>query len=131
MEKLIKKLKRTRMIGWIPKKDLLSLYAAADVVVVPSRWDEPFGLVTIEAMSSGTPVIGTKVGGIPEIITKKTGVLVNPKKPTQIAEAVLQRINDDGWLKKASKEARDLVKNKFSIKEMCENTNKIYKKILS
>ncbi len=132
LEKLIKKLKlqRTKIIGWIPKKDLLALYAAADIVVMPSRWNEPFGLVTIEAMSSGTPVIGTKAGGTPEIIEKSAGMLVKPKNPVEMAEAVMGKIDDDSWLEKAGKEARNLVKKKFYIDLMCKNTEKIYDKVL-
>jgi len=132
LERLSKKLrlKRTKILGWIPKEDLLSLYAAADIVVMPSRWGEPFGMVTIEAMSSGTPVIGTRTGATPEIISKKTGILVKPKNPKEMAEAVKQRIFDDNWLNKAGKEARALVKKKFSIELMCRNTEKIYENVI-
>jgi len=86
--------------------------------------------VTIEAMSSGTPVIGTRTGATPEIISKKTGILVKPKNPKEMAEAVKQRIFDDNWLNKAGKEARALVKKKFSIELMCRNTEKIYENVI-
>jgi len=48
----------------------------ASIVVIPSIWDEPFGLVAAEAMSNGACVIASKVGGLPEII-KKNGILID------------------------------------------------------
>lgn len=124
------KLKNARLLGWIPKQDLIKLYAAADLYVFPSRWDEPFGLVAVEAMSSGTSVIGTKVGGIPEIVGGN-GILVESKNHTEIAKAVNDHIFDDNWLMKNSKKARDIVKSKFDYVNMCKETEKIYKKIIS
>ena len=54
---------------WLPMQvDVVPVLHAADVVVVPSQWDEPFGRVVIEAMSTGRPVVATAVGGIPEIL---------------------------------------------------------------
>lgn len=49
--------------------NVADLYKTADLVVVPSRWEEPFGRVLIEAMACGVPCIGTRVGGIPEILS--------------------------------------------------------------
>ena len=131
IKKLIKKLKLkcTHLIGWIPKEDLISLYAAADLYVFPSRWGEPFGMVGIEAMSCGTPIIGTKAGAIPEVIGK-TGIIVNPSKPKEIAEAVKNNIFNDKWLKEIGKKSREIVKNRFSIDVMCKETQKIYKRVL-
>jgi len=55
---------------WIPARgDVVTPLHAADVVVVPSTWNEPFGRVIVEAMSTGRPVIASRVGGIPEILT--------------------------------------------------------------
>jgi len=55
---------------WLPTQlDVVPALHAADVVVVPSQWDEPFGRVVIEAMSTGRPVVATRVGGIPEILS--------------------------------------------------------------
>jgi glycosyltransferase involved in cell wall biosynthesis len=125
------KLKRTRIIGWIQKEDLRKIYSAAHLFIIPSRWDEPFGMVTIEAMSSGTPVIGTNTGGTPEIITKKTGALVPPKNPKQMAETILDKINNKTWLEKAPIESRKLVRRKFRIDIMCKSTEKVYNKVLN
>ena len=130
LKAMIKKLnlKCTHLIGWISKEDLITLYAAADFYVFPSRWGEPFGMVAIEAMSCKTPVIGTNAGAIPEVISQ-SGILVNPKKPKEIANAVLDNIFNDKWLYEAGNKSREIVKKDFSIEMMCKNTEKIYNKI--
>tara|TARA_Y100000310_G_scaffold242976_1_gene247297 strand:- start:5224 stop:6384 length:1161 start_codon:yes stop_codon:yes gene_type:complete len=130
LKAMIKKsnLKCTHLIGWIPKEDLIALYAAADLYVFPSRWGEPFGMVAIEAMSCKTPVIGTNAGAIPEVIAK-TGIIINPKKPKEIANAVLDNIFNAKWLDEASNKSREIVKKEFSVGMMCKNTEKIYDKI--
>jgi glycosyltransferase involved in cell wall biosynthesis len=61
---------RSPGVSWLGKRrDVDRVMRAADVAVVPSRWDEPFGLVAVEAMASGLPVIATRRGGLPEILT--------------------------------------------------------------
>jgi glycosyltransferase involved in cell wall biosynthesis len=63
-----------------------------DVLIVPSRWDEPFGRVVVEAFARGVPVVGAAVGGIPELITpEETGWLFQPGNVRQLA-AILQGI---------------------------------------
>lgn len=128
MERLIKKykLKNTKILGWVLRKDLIKLYATADMFVTPSMWDEPFGLVSVEALSSRTPVIATNVGGIPEIVTRDVGDIVEPKSAGQIADAVMKRIDDDCWLKKKGKRGRERVIEHFSVKAGGRETEKIY-----
>ncbi len=64
-----------QLMNWLPRNQLLPLMAAADIVVVPSRY-EPFGIVTLEAMMLGIPVVGNFVGGLQEaIVHESTGLL--------------------------------------------------------
>jgi glycogen synthase len=64
--------------GWLARRDLAALYAAADVVVVPSRY-EPSGLVAREAQAAGATVISTRTGGLVEAVTDdETGLLIDP-----------------------------------------------------
>ena len=60
--------KNVRLLGFIPEADLPAAYAAADFSVVPTVALEGFGLITVESLASGTPVLGTKVGATPEIL---------------------------------------------------------------
>jgi glycosyltransferase involved in cell wall biosynthesis len=66
-------------LGAVPPNDVGSLYRAAAVVIVPSIWDEPFGLVAAEALSYGRPVVATRVGGLSELVDEGTGWLAEPR----------------------------------------------------
>lgn len=73
--------------------DVAPLYALADVVVMPSRW-EGFGLVLVEAMASGTPLVTTSVGPIPEVVGDGAAVLIPPDSPLELARAVLSLLDN-------------------------------------
>ena len=78
-----------RMIGFVPEADLALAYRAADVSVVPTRALEGFGLVCLESLASGTPVLVTPVGGLPEVVTGLDPKLVmNSGEPADIANAL-------------------------------------------
>ena len=63
--------------GWVRNEDLGNFYSKAKVVVVPSRWPEPFGMIGLEAMHHGRPVVAFDVGGIPDWLDHmETGILV-------------------------------------------------------
>ena len=72
----------------VPHRQIMGAYAAASVVAVPSRWPEPQGLVAIEAMASGTPVVASAVGGLAELVTPDTGALVPPGDVDALARAL-------------------------------------------
>jgi glycosyltransferase involved in cell wall biosynthesis len=74
-------------------------YSDVDVVVVPSRWNEPLGMVVIEAMAHGKPVIGSRRGGIPELIEDNVdGLLFNPEDTGQLASLLRRLASEDGLL---------------------------------
>ncbi|MHB1341581.1 MAG: glycosyltransferase family 4 protein [Coriobacteriia bacterium] len=68
--------------------------AAADLVVVPSRY-EGFGLSALEAMACGRPVVATAVGGLPEVVPPAAGALVPPRDPVALADAITALLGDD------------------------------------
>ena len=83
-------LDRIKFAGRVGPQELMRLYDQSDVVVVPTITPEPFGRVAVEAMSRGRPVIGTATGGLAEIIDEgRTGYLVRPSCPSEIAEKLL------------------------------------------
>ena len=67
------------------------LYNAADVFVMPSR-REPFGLVALEAMACGLPVVGSNEGGLPEFINSQVGTLVSPEDEEAFCAAILNEL---------------------------------------
>ncbi len=82
-----------------PRSELAERYRAADVVVFPSEWDEPFGLVPLEAMSCGVPVVATGTGGSGEYLRDgENCLLFPPGDPVRLAMAV-QRLASDPWLR--------------------------------
>ena len=81
-------------LGPVPRAQLLEEYRTADLLVLPSRF-EPFGIVLLEAMASGLPVVASRVGGIPTVVREnESGLLVRPGDPEALA-AALQRLVDD------------------------------------
>lgn len=91
------------------RKDVEKIIPSADVLVLPS-FSESFGLVLIEALASGKPVIGSDVGGIKEIITSDVGLLIDPNSPETIADAVDKIILNDEFRSNLASNARNRAK---------------------
>ncbi len=128
LEKLIKKLDiANHVILTGRQKEIPKLLKCADIFVLPSR-REAFGLVILEAMITGLPVIASTTGGIPEIITdNKTGILVKPENSAEISEALLDLIAHPEKRSKLSSAGAKLVHEKFQAKKMAEEYEKIYR----
>jgi len=87
-------------LGYRNYEDVAELLKESTIVVVPSIWPEAFGLVNVEAMSVGRPVVACRVGGIPEIITDgETGLLINPSDPKALADALIKLLKDPQLIK--------------------------------
>ena len=84
---------RLRALGHVPDEHLPGLYAGASAFVLPSLY-EGFGLPALEAMASGTPVVVSDRGGLPEVVGD-VGTLVDPERPEAIAEAVLEAVGEE------------------------------------
>ena len=85
------KLKDLHFMGSLDIAQLRALYSSADVCVVPSR-REPFGLVAVEALACGSPVIATNQGGLPDIINEEVGALVEVDDAFGLSSAILREI---------------------------------------
>lgn len=79
--------------GWTSPETLARLYRKAEVAVIPSR-DEPFGIVALEAIASGCPVVASNVGGLPEAVGD-CGLVVKPDRPMVLADAVETALDPD------------------------------------
>jgi glycosyltransferase involved in cell wall biosynthesis len=89
--------------------------AAADVVLVPSRV-ESFGLVAVEALLLGRPVVATNIGGLPEVIRDgETGVLVEPEDPAALADAVIRLLSDPARAAELGRAGREDARSRFSM----------------
>lgn len=115
--------------GQIPINELIRHYAGADVFVLPSYY-EGQGLVLLESMACGTPVVATRVGGIPEVVTDgENGLLVEPRKPEQLADAILKIINDTELRIKLGKNGRETTVKNYDWKVIAEKMEKIYESV--
>ncbi|MNX65907.1 D-inositol 3-phosphate glycosyltransferase [compost metagenome] len=98
---------RVHWLGPRDHRELPELYAGCDFFVAPSRL-EPFGLVYLEAMAAGRPVIGCAAGGVPEIVQDgMQGVLVPPANPEALAEALVLLATDAGRRRAMGERARE------------------------
>ena len=90
--------------------DVEDIIPSCDLLVLPSL-SESFGLVLIEALSCGKPVIGSNVGGIKEIITEDVGLLIDPNDPSDLANAIDRVLSDDELMERFKSNARDRAKD--------------------
>ncbi len=116
---------RAVLLGRVP--DIQDVYAAADVLALPSHM-EGFGLVYIEAAFHGVPSIGTRVGGVPDVVLDgETGLLVPPGNPDALAAAIA-RVRDDLPLRRRLGEAaRTRAYAEFTEERMAERYANIFR----
>ena len=103
---------------------------ACNFLVIPSLW-ETFPYVCLEAMTCGKPVIGSRVGGLQELITHGTnGLMFTPHSDIELAENIKNLLCDDGKMRKMGKMARRTVEKKFTDDIMAEKTIQLYHQVL-
>ncbi len=113
--------------GWIPNYKLPLFYELADIFVLPSI-REGFGRVNIEAMAMKTPVIATKVGGVPEVLGK-SGILVPPKDSESIANAILFLLNNEEKRKYYAEKGYERVRKLFTLNKATQELLSIFQEI--
>ena len=102
-------------LGFAP---LTEFFANIDILIVPS-WEEPFGIVLLEGMASGVPVIATHRGGPPEIIQSVDhGVLIPPNDPGSLARAIRELADDEERRVAIVRKAREHVEKNFDIRKV-------------
>lgn len=111
--------------------DMPCVFDGADIFVLASE-NETFGLVYIEAMACGTPVIGTNIGGIPEVITDNyDGFLIEPNNPSMLTQKIEKLLYDDNNRKEFIKNALKTVRRRFSTERQFGLLFKRFEKIIS
>lgn len=132
LEELAKtlKVKNVTFTGYKGKDSLeefRQFYRRADVFVFPSIWDEPLGLVALEAMASSTPVVASKKGGIPLAVKSGyNGFLVRARSAKEIAEKVNKILKNPELEQKLGENARKIVEEKFSWKLISQKFHTVY-----
>lgn len=120
---------RVRFVAW--QDDVWSVYAAADIVVHASTKPEPFGLVILEAMAAGKPVIATHAGGVVDLVVDgETGRLVEPGDVAGLAQTISETVEHHPRTQQCSAQGRQRVRTRFTIERNAEQVSRVYDRLL-
>jgi glycosyltransferase involved in cell wall biosynthesis len=121
----------TRFVGRVGHNLLPLYYTAADVCVIPSHY-EPFGLVALESMACGTPVVASDVGGLKfTVVPEETGLLVPPQNVDGFAVAIDRILSDELWARKLRRQAPIRVQQNFSWTSVAAQLSDLYRRLLA
>lgn len=120
---------RVRLVG--QQGDVPQRMRDADIFVHAARW-EGFGLVLLEAMSAGLPVVSTNVGAIPEVVDDGvTGVLVDPDQPDALAAAIRALAADPQRRRALGDAGRSRLEDQFGVERMARETAAVYERAVA
>jgi glycosyltransferase involved in cell wall biosynthesis len=118
-------------LGVQDTNSLVKWYQKAAIFVCPSL-SEPFGIVNLEALSCGTPVIASNVGGIPEAVQdNRNSILVKPNNPTNLADAIQFLLDNEKVRKEFGENGRKWVVEHFSQEALAEKVLETYTELLT
>ncbi|MBO3757520.1 MAG: glycosyltransferase family 4 protein, partial [Candidatus Brockarchaeota archaeon] len=121
---------KVKFLGDVPDENLPQVYSESDIFVLPSLHAESFGLVLLEAMASGLPVVTTNIGGIPEVLEDgKEGFLVKPDE-RNIADALIKLLEDKNLREKMGRNGRKKAVEVYDWKNVGEKIEEVYKELL-
>lgn len=122
---------RVEFLGHVPRETLQHRFESLSVQVVPSLWAEPYGLVTVEAMARGTPVVATAVGATPELIEDgRTGYLVPPNDASALAGALTRALEDPPGREAIARAAWQKAFDDLSLGRMTDQFLALYARLL-
>jgi glycosyltransferase involved in cell wall biosynthesis len=132
--------RRVEFLGAVPDADLPALYRGAQVLVLPSVHvtcygreipvSELLGLSCIEAMASGTPVVASSLGGLPEVVDHSvTGFLVEPGNSSELRERLAQILGDRRLAERLGRNARERFLEKFTWEACAERCLSAYSEL--
>jgi len=133
LEKMVKdeKVSNVKFLGHFGDDTdfLIKFYSRANVFVAPSVWDEPLGLVILEAMACETPVVVTRKGGIPLAVKDgQNGFFIRPRNSQDMAEKINMLFDNEPLRLKMAKRAREIAVKKFSWEMIAHRFENIYQK---
>jgi glycosyltransferase involved in cell wall biosynthesis len=119
---------RVHVLG--QRKDVPALMHAIDVFAMPSIW-EGFGLVLLEAMAAGRPIVASRVATIPEVVLDgESGLLVPAGDPLALADALAQLANDRALATRLGETGRERLQRHFSVEKMVGDTELLYRELV-
>ncbi|MEM9411157.1 MAG: glycosyltransferase family 4 protein [Planctomycetota bacterium] len=120
---------RTKWVG--RQANVADYLAASQLAVMPSH-EEPLGLVAIESLMLGTPVVATRTGGLKEIIRhEENGILIGTANPDQLAQAVVQMARNPDWSRRLALQGQSEVIEKFAPKKLIDQVEEIYFRLVA
>ena len=121
---------RVHLLGHLDDDAMLAAaYREARLTVLPSEY-EAFGLVLLESLAAGTPVVASKVGGIPEVVEDgKAGILVPPKSPSALAEAIGRLWSDRDLARRLGEYGRSQVVPRFQWDALVDRLDVLYREV--
>ncbi len=116
--------------GYLSSKNVQRMYKCADISVFPSTY-EPFGIVTLEAMLAGTPVVVSDIGGLNEIVDHRVnGMKSYAGNPNSLADSILTLLFDHKLCDEMVKNAKTKVKNEYNWNKIAQDTHFTYQKAI-
>jgi starch synthase len=113
----------------LSEEQIIALYSSARLFVCPSRY-EPFGIINLEAMACGAPVVASATGGIKEVINSGVnGLLVPPGDVTALADAIEHLLTDEQLRLKFIEAGRRRVEQEFSWHRIAQKTYQLYEEL--
>lgn len=119
------------MRGQVPRGSMPAIFRSADAVVC-APWYEPFGIVPLEAMACGVPVVAAAVGGLREtVVDQKTGLHVPPKDPEALAEALARLLGNPELRADMGRAGARRARSRYSWERVAADTEKAYRSVLA
>jgi len=117
-----------RLLGF--RRDVDRILAGSDLMALPSHW-EGFGMVLLEAMAAGRPIVATRVGAIPEVVADgETGILVPPRDPDTLATAILRLLRRPAEAEEMGRAGRRRLGTEFGIDRAVREHEALYEALL-
>lgn len=118
---------RVRFTGPLPSREMPSVFSAGDVFVGPAQWEEPFGMVYVEAMAAGLPVVACPRGGIPEFVDATVGRLVHNE--TELQACLAELISAPEIRADLARAARQRALQSFSWEAVASEVEAAYRRV--
>ncbi|MEE3716413.1 glycosyltransferase family 4 protein [Tumidithrix elongata RA019] len=120
-----------KLLGFVPDRDLVTTYRAANFSIVPSIAWEGFGLILIESLAAGTPVLSTPMGGMPEVLSPLSmDLLLEGSSTTQIAQGIIEVLAGQRQLPSAET-CRAYVRENYDLQAIATKIKAVYQQVLA